>query len=83
MSFLTVIKMTGIDKPGIVSDITALIAKEGKVNMRMIHFDTRDGIFEGFIRLYVHNTADLNNIVSRISQIQGVESVMRVENEDR
>ena len=37
--------MTGIDKPGIVSDITALIAKEGKVNMRMIHFDTRDGIF--------------------------------------
>ncbi len=63
MSFLTVIKMTGIDKPGIVSDITALIAKEGKVNMRMIHFDTRDGIFEGFIHLYVHNTADLNNIV--------------------
>ena len=83
MSFLTVIKMTGIDKPGIVSDITALIAKEGKVNMRMIHFDTRDGIFEGFIHLYVHNTADLNNIVSRISQIQGVESVMRVENEER
>ena len=83
MSFLTVIKMTGINKPGIVSDITALIAKEGKVNMRMIHFDTRDGIFEGFIHLYVHNTADLNNIVSRISQIQGVESVMRVENEER
>ena len=79
MSFLTVIKMTGIDKPGIVSDITALIAKEGKVNMRMIHFDTRDGIFEGFIHLYVHNTADLNNIVSRISQIQGVESCSNME----
>lgn len=83
MSFLAVIKMTGIDKPGIVSEITTLIAKEEKVNMRMIHFDTTDGIFEGVIQLYVHNTADLNNIVNRISQLQGVESVKRMESEER
>ena len=63
--------------------MTVTIGRQRKVNMRMIHFDSRDGIFEGFIHLYVHNTADLNNIVSRISQIQGVESVMRVENEER
>lgn len=83
MSFLAVIKLTGIDKPGIVSEITALIAKEEKVNMRMVHFDTRDGIFEGMIHLYVHNTADLNNIVSRISQLPGVETVMRAEIEEK
>ena len=83
MSFLAVIKMTGIDKPGIVSEITTLIAKEEKVNMRMIHFDTTDGFFEGVIQLYVHNTADLNNIVNRISQLQGVESVKRMESEER
>lgn len=83
MSFLAVVKMTGIDTPGIVSEITALIAKEGKVNMRMIHFDARDGIFEGVIHLYVHNTVDLSNIVSRISQLKGVETVMRVENDEK
>lgn len=83
MSFLAVIKMTGIDTPGIVSEITTLIAKEEKVNMRMIHFDTRDGIFEGVIHLYVHNTADLNNIVSRISELKGVETVMRMEAEEK
>ncbi len=83
MSFLTAIKMTGIDKPGIVSEITTLIAKEEKVNMRMIHFDSTDGIFEGVIQLYVHNTADLNNIVNRIAQLQGVESVKRMESEER
>jgi len=81
MSFLAVIKITGIDTSGIVSEITTLIAKEEKVNMRMIHFDTRDGIFEGIIQLYVHNTADLNNIVSRIAQVKGVENVMRTEAE--
>lgn len=83
MSFLAVIKMTGLDTPGIVSEITTLIAKEEKVNMRMIHFETRDGIFEGMIHLYVHNTADLNNIVSRVSALKGVESVVRMEAEER
>ena len=33
MSFLAVIKITGIDTPGIVSEVTGLIAKEEKVNM--------------------------------------------------
>ena len=83
MSFLAVIKLTGIDRPGIVSEITTLIAKEEQVNMRMVHFDTRDGIFEGMIHLYVHNTDDLNNIVTRISQLQGVETVMRMEAEEK
>lgn len=81
MSFLAVIKITGIDTPGIVSEITTLVTKEEKVNMRMIHFDTQDGIFEGVIHLYVHNTEDVSNIVSRISQVKGVESVARVEAE--
>ena len=81
MSFLAVIKITGIDSSGIVSEITTLVAKEEKVNMRMIHFDSLDGIFEGVIHLYVHNTEDLSNIVSRISQVKGVESVARVEAE--
>lgn len=83
MSFLAVIKLTGIDRPGIVSEITTLIAKEEKVNMRMVHFDSRDGIFEGMIHLYVHNTDDLSNIVTRISQLQGVETVMRMEAEEK
>ena len=83
MSFLAVIKLTGIYRPGIVSEITTLIAKEEKVNMRMVHFDTRDGIFEGMIHLYVHNTDDLSNIVTRISQLQGVETVMRMEAEEK
>ena len=82
MSFLAVIKITGIDTSGIAGEIATLIAKEEKVSMRMIHFDTRDGIFEGIIHLYVHNTADLNNIVSRIFQVKGVENVMRIEAEN-
>lgn len=78
MSFLAVIKITGIDTPGIVNDITAQVAREEEVNMRLIHFESRDGIFEGVIHLYVHNTADLNRIVTRIAALKGVENVVRM-----
>lgn len=83
MSFLAVVKITGIDSPGIVCEITSLIGKEEKVNMRLIHFEARDGIFEGVVHLYVHNTSDLNRIVSRISALKGVESVLRVESDEK
>lgn len=82
MSFLAIIKLNGIDTLGIVSDITMIISKENNVNMRTVHFDTKDGIFEGMIHLYVHNTADLNNLMMKIASIKGVENVSRVENID-
>ena len=82
MSFLTAIKLNGIDSLGIVSDITMVISKENNVNMRTIHFETKDGIFEGIIYLYVHNTADLNNLMMKIASLKGVEHVSRLENMD-
>ena len=48
--------------------------------MRAVHFETKDGIFEGTIHLYVHNTADLNNLMMKISSLKSVENVTRVEN---
>lgn len=81
MSFLAAIKLNGIDNIGMVSEITHVISKENNVNMRTVHVDTKDGIFEGIIHLYVHNTADLNNLMMKIASIKGVENVIRVENE--
>ena len=80
MSFLAVIQLNGIDSMGIVSEITRIISLESNVNMRAVHFETKDGIFEGTIHLYVHNTADLNNLMMKISSLKSVENVTRVEN---
>ena len=82
MSFLAVIKLNGIDSIGIVSDITMIISKESNVNMRTVHFETKDGIFEGMIHLYVHNTADLNNLMMKIASLKRLQNISRVENLD-
>jgi GTP diphosphokinase / guanosine-3',5'-bis(diphosphate) 3'-diphosphatase len=79
VSFLARISMTGIDRIGLVNDITNIISAELKVNMTRINISVNNGIFEGTIDLYVHHTKDLNNLILKISNISGIENVKRVE----
>ncbi|MGC1390959.1 MAG: RelA/SpoT family protein [Bacteroidales bacterium] len=79
VSFLARISMTGIDRIGLVNDITTIISAELKVNMTRINISVNNGIFEGTIDLFVHHTKDLNNLILKISNINGIENVKRVE----
>ncbi len=79
VSFLARISMTGIDRIGLVNEITTIISSELKVNMTNINISVENGIFQGTIDLYVHHTKDLNNLILKISNIKGIENVRRVE----
>lgn len=79
VSFLARISMTGIDRIGLVNDITNIISSELKVNMTNVNISVKNGIFEGTIDLFVHHTKDLNNLILKISNIKGIETVKRVE----
>jgi guanosine-3',5'-bis(diphosphate) 3'-pyrophosphohydrolase len=79
VSFLARIRMSGIDRMGLVNEITNIISSELKVNMTNINISVQNGIFEGTIDIYVHHTKDLNNLILKISNIKGIESVKRVE----
>jgi guanosine-3',5'-bis(diphosphate) 3'-pyrophosphohydrolase len=79
VSFIARISMTGIDRIGLANEITYIISSELKVNMTKINISVSNSIFEGTIDLYVHHTKDLNNLILKISNIKGIESVKRVE----
>ncbi len=79
VSFLARISVAGIDRIGLVNDISNIISYELSVNMTNINFSVTKGIFEGTIDLYVHHTKDLNNLILKISNVKGIESVKRVE----
>ena len=78
LSFLVKLEIRGIDRIGIVNEITQYITLVSNVNIRKINFETHDGIFEGFIELYVHNTEDLETMIQKLQNIKGLESVIRV-----
>lgn len=79
MSYLTRIAISGIDRMGILNDITRTISLLLSVNMRRLLIETHDEIFEGEISLYVHNTEDLEALMKALKKIKGVETVKRIE----
>ncbi len=79
LSFLASIRIQGIDKIGIVNSITNVISHDLNANIRKIAIETHDGIFEGTIELYVHDTKHLNNLIMNLFKINGVVSVNRME----
>jgi GTP pyrophosphokinase len=79
ISFLAGIKIIGTDEIGIVNNITKVISSENSVNMRSINFDTEDGMFEGTIMVYVHDTKHLNHLIERLKKVKGVNRIERID----
>ncbi|MBN2481773.1 MAG: bifunctional (p)ppGpp synthetase/guanosine-3',5'-bis(diphosphate) 3'-pyrophosphohydrolase [Bacteroidales bacterium] len=81
LSFLVKISINGYDRFGIYNDLTTVISQELNVNIRSMNLSSHDGIWEGTMDLYVHDTKDLNNLLMSLSRLKGVDSVKRVETE--
>ena len=76
--FKAVIKMTGIDEKGLVSDITKLISGSMNVNMKSIKFDSDSGTFNGEIAVEVNNNSLVKKLMERLKKINGIEKVIRI-----
>lgn len=83
IAFLTGIKLTGIDDVGLVNKITNIITGQMNLNMRSISFDSSDGVFEGKIMVYVHDTAELEDLTNRLTALDGILEVARFDSEDK
>jgi GTP pyrophosphokinase len=77
ISFLTELKVSGIDDIGVMNKITNIISGEMKLNMRSLSIESKDGIFEGIINLYVQDTEQLEKLMRRLKSIDGLLSVSR------
>ena len=78
-NYLARIDLKGTDRIGMINDITILTSKVMGVNIRRFNIGTEDGIFEGFIDLYVHDIAVLEKLIQRLQQIPGITSVAKTE----
>jgi GTP pyrophosphokinase len=78
LSFLAGIRITGMDDVGVVNNITKIISSELKVNMRSISIDSNEGLFEGTIMLFVHDTEHLTKLMKKLSSLSGILSVTRI-----
>ena len=75
--FSSIIKISGIDNLGIVSEITRIISNSLSINMKKMSFDTIENTFSGTIKLQVKNKSIVDKLIEKLKKINGIEKVNR------
>ena len=78
-SFLARLSIKGVDRVGLLNEISRYISLVMGVNMRKVCLSSDEGIFSGYIDLYVHDKAALDRMMRKLGSIDGIKSVVRTE----
>ncbi|MGC4101505.1 RelA/SpoT family protein [Ferruginibacter sp.] len=81
ISFLTGLKIIGLDDVGVIHKITNLISGEMKFNIAAMTIEAAEGIFKGNIKIFVHDKDELDELVRRLTDLPGIERVDRYDTE--
>lgn len=76
--FLAGIKFTGIDKIGLVYQLTDIISNKYKLKIRSFNLTNSSEISTGEIMLYVHDTQNLSNLIKEIKSIKEIKKISRM-----
>ncbi len=79
VQFVAALRVMGEDRVGILNDLTQVISKTLKTNIRSITISTDDGVFEGNVVLFVSDLNHLRRLMERIKRIAGIHGVYRFE----
>ncbi|MBE0639946.1 MAG: bifunctional (p)ppGpp synthetase/guanosine-3',5'-bis(diphosphate) 3'-pyrophosphohydrolase [Bacteroidales bacterium] len=75
--FITNLRVVGMDRVGLINDITKAISEDLKVNMKSINFKSLGSSFEGLIKVQVRDVEHLGYLRQKLLKIKGVVKVGR------
>ncbi len=78
ISFLSGVRIVGLDDVGVIQKITNIISGDLKMNMRSLSIDSKDGVFEGNIMVYVHDREELDALCHKLAALDGINKVERL-----
>jgi GTP diphosphokinase / guanosine-3',5'-bis(diphosphate) 3'-diphosphatase len=79
IGFLTGIKIQGVDKKGFIRKVTEVITEKHNINIRSFHLDTSEGMTEGTVMLYLHDTQTLHKLIDNLMKIKEIIKVSRID----
>jgi GTP pyrophosphokinase len=76
--FDAVVRLSGIDRRGLVNEVTRVISTQLNVDIRKLVFTGEDGVFEGEIALRVHDREDVLSIIENLKQIEDLKEISQI-----
>lgn len=77
-SFEATLEVKSIDSIGVLNTITKTISDDFNVNIMRLLIEAKDGVFEGKIKMKVHDVEDIQKMCVTLSKIKNIKSVGRV-----
>ena len=78
-AFLVRISLKGLDRMGLLNEISRFLSLVMGANMRRLNLSADNGLFEGYIDLYVNSKDVLEKILKKLTTIEGIETVSRID----
>ena len=75
--YRVIINVNGLDRLGLVNDVTKIISSNLHVHIRSINISEEDGIFDGKISVSVKNKSQLDKIIEQLKEVDGIQKVSR------
>jgi len=72
------IEIQGMDRLGIVNDVTKVISNDLNINIKAISFSVDDGLFTGQLTIEVADKVALTDTINNIKSLEGISTVNRV-----
>ena len=77
LSFPAKIEIEGIDRMGILNEITRVISNELVIDMRGLSIQANEGVFLGTVNIMVHDTRVVESLCNKLRKIKGVQKAAR------
>ena len=76
--FVATIRISGIDRVGLLNDVTKVISSQMNVNIRNLTITCDDGMFEGTLELRVHDRQDVRLIINNLKQVADLKEISEI-----
>ena len=76
--FDATIRLQGIDRVGMLLDISQIISSQMNVNIHKLTIASEEGVFDGTIELRVHDREDVGNIINQLKKIADIQDVTQI-----
>jgi guanosine-3',5'-bis(diphosphate) 3'-pyrophosphohydrolase len=75
--FNATLRFSGMDTSGLILKVTSLISSDLNMDIRSLHIDSSEGVFQGTIAVHVSDRSELSNLANLLKGIKGIDRVER------
>ena len=76
--FDATIRISGIDRMGLLNEVTQILSSQLSVNIRKVLITCDEGLFNGTLEISVHDCKDVQAVTDNLKKVDGLKEIIRI-----